>query len=220
MRPVSARIVLALALAAVGVLPLRALADDAGSPPTPPSASILLFRADRLPVVYPRAFPATAPGTDGPFPWSAWRWAYANGDHSLEFTGGLTSVAGPRFLGDGLPTEVLTSSLTYRYRLFGGVLRPVARITVGGARWYDPVGGGSLRGFESNGDFFAAAEAGMEIVVRGYGVGVTAAYVLPAGMDRALAMHDKHKGSRTFDPDRTDFLKHWRFNVYPIIDQP
>ena len=209
-----------VALAIAGFAPGLALADETAAPATPPtpSASIEVYRADLS--IAPLDFYQSAPGTQGPYPWSAWRWSYTSGEHSLDFTGGLTSRVGAPLLGEGLSTDVLSSSLTYHYRLFGGVLRPVALITVGGARWYDPVGGASLRGFQSTGALFASAEAGMEIVVQGYGLGVTAQYVVPVAFDQALAMHDKHKGPRTFDPDRADFLKQWRLNVYPIIDQP
>ena len=212
---------LLVAPAIAGFVPGFALADEAAAPATPqtPSSSIELFRADHA-AAFPLDFYQSAPGTGAPYPWSAWRWSYTSGGHSLDFTGGLTSRVGAPLLGEGLSTDVLSSSLTYRYRLFGGILRPVARLTVGGARWYDPVGGASMRGFQSTGALFASAEAGLEIVVRGYGVGVTAMYVAPIAFDQALAMHDKHKGPRAFDPDRSDFLKQWRLNVYPIFDQP
>jgi hypothetical protein len=201
------------AIALLALTAASALGDDATA--QAPTTSLVLAPPPNIAEVM-----TSPPASTSLLPWSAWRWEYAEGNHRLTVDGGLTSRYAPSFFGEPTATDVLASSITYRYSLFGGVVRPVARLTVGGARWLEPTGGAGFTGMTSNGTLFASAEAGLEIVVRGYGLGATAGYVIPVAFDRVLAMHDKHSGPAELDPDRADFMRQWRWNVYPIIEGP
>ncbi len=105
--------------------------------------------------------------------------ALRDGPHQVAV--GLGSVnypTGAPWSGD-LYSANLGSSVTYRYMgLFGGIVRPVARFSVGAAQTWSPVGGRSTLGYADTWTPYALPEAGLEIVYKGVGVGMTVSYPL------------------------------------------
>jgi hypothetical protein len=81
--------------------------------------------------------------------------------------------------GGPLATANFQSSVTYRYAgLFGGIIRPVARFSVGAGPMLTGVGRRTFGGVADAWTPYAMPEAGLEIVYKGVGVGMTVSYPL------------------------------------------
>ena len=113
-----------------------------------------------------------------PFQWSSFYGQKAYGPHSFQIFGGLTSRIEPLTIGDPISAGTLQASVMYRYHgLFGGIVRPVTRFTVGIGQYWRPIGGiSSFHGYSAGLSTYAMPEAGVEIVYKGVGVGMTVAY--------------------------------------------
>ena len=186
-----------------------------------PSSSVLL----QVNTADPREFdPFFLHANPGPFVWSSFSGRIGQGDHTVDFYGGLVSETESWMVGEGLSTGLLHSSATYRYHgLLGGVVRPVARLSVGtGQYWGQPIDG-SFLGYAGGLYSYVMPEAGVEIVVRikghGYGIGVTAAYRTTLDMEmQRIHWDDKYTGG-PFDPrSGADSLDEWITHIYPIFE--
>ena len=123
--------------------------------------------------------PGAIPVGESPFTWSALHYALRNGNHDLTVTSGMAYYEDDWGFGSGLATGSMGGSITYRYYgILDGAIRPVARLSVSGSQGWD-TGSMSNAGLAGMWTGYAFAEAGMEFVYNGYGVGVTAGYVLP-----------------------------------------
>lgn len=108
--------------------------------------------------------------------WGAFGRRWTRGDHELTVSGASFTEWDPFYVGGTLPSDAFVTSIQYRYRgILGGAIRPVARFTTGVGRGYaDP--GVNTSGFHDGDYAFAMPEAGVELVYKGYGVGMTAGY--------------------------------------------
>jgi hypothetical protein len=140
---------------------------------------------------------------------------WASGPHQVELSTSLVSAPLALTPGDPLSTGMFNSSLTYRYRgLFGGIVRPVARMSVGGAQLWLPArgaGGGLTDALTP----YAVPEAGFEIVYKGYGVGMTVSYPMalqPYDAEQKFSGYEFAPQHRGFNWDQ--LLK----NIYLVVE--
>ena len=156
---------------------------------------------------------------DGPIYWSRFQGDYFSGPHHFQVLGGSATYTDPFGFYQDLPINSFQTSFTYRYHgLLGGIVRPVMRVTTGVSQRYDPIGAGSFSGLYSGYTGYVVPEAGLEFVIRGYGLGVTASYPMTWDLMNPETMHDDLTGGPLsprpdlFDPRRI------RYNLYPIIE--
>ena len=120
----------------------------------------------------------------GPIQWSYFHQNLMRGPHEFSIDGGAFSRPETMAVGDPMMMGNFRTSFTYRYHgLFGGVIRPVTRFTIGTAQSFGPAGGTQFQGFSDAWMGYAMQEAGVEIVYRGVGVGMTAGYVWTMPLD-------------------------------------
>ena len=197
-------------------IPAMAEEEEANDAPVPPSSE--LYFAPEEPPAWTLTRPVPLQWTYGSFYWTHPHREWTSGAHSFELESSATNWMQDPGFGDAVPVGFLQTSFTYRYRgLFGGIVRPVARFTVGAGQWYGALGLPSLNGYDSAWTAFAAPEAGLEFVVRGYGVGATASYVWTMNlMAGGYDLHDDLTGGPPIEESATDFLRNLRYNVYLI----
>lgn len=111
--------------------------------------------------------------------WFQYQREFNKDDHSVVFETNSSSAPDDFDPSGELTAASIRSSVTYRYNgLFGGIVRPVGRFTVGSGQVWMPSGGQNFRGYTSDMLYYAMPEAGVEFVYKGVGVGMTAGYVL------------------------------------------
>lgn len=158
--------------------------------------------------------------TPGRFVWSTYQGYLEKNYHTLSFSGSMSTVDEPSLYGDPLSSDKFFSSVTYQYKgLFKGVIRPVARVSLGAGKAYYLPGGPGLR---TGLDAVLITEAGIEIVIpvgggHGVGFGVTAAYQVP--IDSWTTMQDDKYTGGPFSPtDRFGSWGQWSANMYLIVE--
>jgi len=156
---------------------MQASAAMAEEPPAPAAGDTFMF-FDRG--FYAATAPVSLTSQPAYIQWSAFRAnLYEHGPHKIIFSGGLSSGQAPLAFGDPAWAGYFQSSVTYRYSgLFGGIIRPVARFTLGANQGFHQAQS-NFSGYRSDWNSYAFSEAGLEIVYKGYGVGMTAGYAWP-----------------------------------------
>ncbi|MDP8222260.1 MAG: hypothetical protein P9L99_02785 [Candidatus Lernaella stagnicola] len=195
-------------------------AEDDTLTSTPPKTDFFQFTYSnevwRDPALDPLANSLIAPG---PTRYSNFYGRWVSGDHRIDFGGGLTGFTDRYAYGEMMDGSAFTGSIAYRYHgLFGGVIRPVARFTAGAGQDYRQVGGPGFVGYGSSGTAFFASEAGLEIVYKGIGIGVTEAYVVTQRYDFFDPAADV-TGPAVFNPtpDWGNWSE-WLTNFYLIVE--
>lgn len=152
---------------------------------------------------------------------------YRQGPHEISVEGGSSQVVMRSPLGLMDLQSELDASLTYRYKgLFGGVVRPVARLSAGAGQglWAGHPGSGGLGRYS-----YVAPEVGFEIVYKGVGLGMTVGYpimssqaerfsIAPGGGQPRVPIPAKRGKKHGFDWDR--LFDHLSKNVYIVIEDP
>ena len=156
----------------------------------------------------------------GTFVWSTYQGYLEKNYHALTLTGTISTVDEPSIYGEPLPSDKFFSSVTYQYKgLFNGIIRPVARVSMGAGKAYFMPGGAGLR---TGLDAVLVSEAGIEIVIpvgggHGVGIGVTAAYQVP--INSWMAMQDDKYTGGPFAPDQMqNNWGQWFANMYLIVE--
>ncbi len=133
-----------------------------------------------------------------PIMWSYYEREWRYGANSITVDGGASSMTGALMIGDPFYEGAAFGAVTYRFMdLFGGFVRPVARLTVGVNQYWNPLGPAGMQGFSTGAYAYAVPEAGLEFVYEGYGVGLTASYPVPLG---AFDQANDITGPPIFDP--------------------
>lgn len=123
--------------------------------------------------------------------WWGYRYRRYLGDHSLEVSSGLSSYGQALAYGDNVTTGAFSSSVAYRYHgLFGGVIRPVARVTLAGGQDLRPLDAAAFQGYQTGYYGMVVPEAGVEIVYKGYGIGMTVAYPMQVDFSSQTGSED------------------------------
>jgi len=152
--------------------------------------------------------------------WWGYRYRRYLGDHSLEVGGGLSSYGQSLAYGDNVATGAFTQSVAYRYHgLFGGVIRPVARVTLTGGQDLRPLDADSFRGYQTGYYGLVIPEAGVEIVYKGYGIGMTAAYPMQVDFSTQIGNEDVEGPPLpdAFNPGEFKWENLWK-NFYLIVE--
>ncbi len=198
--------------------PSFALAADLeeSSPEAPAVESWRLIRTDAL-NIQPDFDPNLPNYYAGPYYWSRFNRRYGNSLHEFTVNGGLSTWWEAQPFGEDAPLSGYQGTFTYRYHgLFGGVIRPVTRVTVGTRQWMEPGGPpGSFDGYRAGTSTYFIPEAGVEIVYKGYGLGMTASYPFidqPAPWEEALTEE------RITPQNRAQILEALIKNLYLVIE--
>lgn len=152
---------------------------------------------------------------------------YRRGPHEISLEGSSSQVTLRSRLGLADLQSELNSSLTYRYKgLFGGIVRPVARLSAGAGQglWVGQPGGGGLGRYS-----YVAPEVGLEIVYKGVGLGMTVGYpvmssqtqrlsITPGGTQPRVPIPAKRAKKNGFDWDR--LFDQLSKNVYIVVEDP
>ncbi len=139
------------------------------------------------------------------------------GDHSLLFTAATSESSRNSPNGARLPVNFGFAGLEYRYHgLFGGIVRPVLRLSGGAQSMYLPSGPSV---FQPGFGRYAAAEAGLEIVYKGVGVGFTTGYQwIDEQEERTFHLPVPAKGRRNKGADWSKLLNHAIKRIYLILE--
>ncbi|MBZ0270837.1 hypothetical protein K8I61_02285 [bacterium] len=114
-------------------------------------------------------------------------------------------------------TDVGYTSVTWRYHgLFGGVVRPVMRMTGAGGTVALPADM-TASAFDTGRFGMLVPEAGVEIVYKGYGLGMTVSYPLVNAWDGTAADVTGHFPDPRDRPDGVRWEDLWK-NVYLIVE--
>ena len=206
-------------------LPVLAFAQDSSPTPGPSPSSYYLWdftSPQGRPVTYMPYNFISGDLAAWPTEWSYYRREYHYGSNTLVVSGGADSVAGALFPGDPLYSGSVFGSVTYRFDgLFGGFVRPIARMTVGVSQYWSPLSPVAFQGLSTGAYAYATPEAGVEFVYEGYGVGVTASYPIPLG---GFDQQGDIRGPSMFDPrhhhgnfDFSQVMKNFYLIVPPLI---
>lgn len=156
----------------------------------------------------------------GYYPWGTFSAQKVAGNHEFTINGATMGYHEPLLFGYSDPMWAFGSSVTWRYKgLFNGIVRPVARFSLGTGEAWDSPGGSSFHGYTPGLSSYAVGEAGVEFVYKGYGVGVTAGYKRQMDTDMELRMRDDELTGGPFAP-RTGpaSFEDWIWSIYPIIE--
>lgn len=153
------------------------------------------------------------------FTWSYFGGHFEKGAHTIDISGGTSTMFEPYDMGDSLQTGLFNTTITYRYHgLFGGIIRPVARFSTGANQSYMSTGGYGFGGYSPGVTTYAVTEAGVEIVIEGVGIGVTAAKVWQ--MDSNFYMQDDKYTGGLYTPtlQGREAFEDWFTNIYLILE--
>jgi len=153
------------------------------------------------------------------FTWAYFGGHFEKGVHTIDITGGTSTMFEPYDIGQSIQTGLFNTTITYRYNgLFGGAIRPVARFSTGANQNYMNAGAGGFAGYAPGVTTYAVTEVGVEIVIEGVGVGVTAAKMW--SMDSSLYMQDDKYTGGMFTPtlQGREAFDDWFTNVYLILE--
>lgn len=140
---------------------------------------------------------------------------YQNGPHEVVLEGGSQSGLARLPGGASQPFQEMNSTLTYRYKGFlGGVVRPVVRMTAGSGRTPLP---GSLGLGPSYG--YLSPEAGVELVYKGYGIGMTMGYPLAKSFGAPSQPNPGGNPRQVYVPIPAKSVRHPGFGWDRLFDQ-
>lgn len=146
------------------------------------------------------------------------RWYFGPDDaHALDLRGSSMAYAGHRPWAEGLQASGGSLGVSYRYLgIFGGVLRPVVGFdAVISEDFRVPT---ASRGFRTQKNAALVPSAGLEVVVRGVGLGMRAAVPLWTYQSEGAFYHPQLQGKQgSFDWGR--FFDHMIKNVYVIWEE-
>lgn len=164
--------------------------------------------------------PTASPYAAGAVQWSSYHGQIWSGNHQFQTYGGLVSDQRQLFFGSDISSGMFQHSFVYRYHgLLGGIVRPVARATFGTRQSFAPLGGPTFAGYDDYWTGFARAEAGVEIVYQGFGVGYTYGYQWTQDMNLMLGNEDIVGPDSPFAPQPGMFdLDQWIQNFYLVIE--
>ncbi|HPQ67947.1 MAG TPA: hypothetical protein PKW95_02385 [bacterium] len=130
--------------------------------------------------------PVLPPWSNQPLQWTIYYNQLAWGANTLQTVGVLDAGSQDALFGDELGTAMMRQSITYRYHgLLGGVVRPVARFTVGAGQTPLPLSGVGFHGYNDIYSGYAYSELGVEVVYKGVGVGYTYGYLVSRDLGMA-----------------------------------
>ncbi len=145
--------------------------------------------------------------------WGGFERRWGTPTHDFRWIGAGTTGFAPA-TGGALGSDLLYTGVVYRYRgLAGGVIRPVMKMNAGAGRAAVP----TADGFARDSIEFFAPEAGVEIVIKGYGLGMTVAYPIPLEPWE----RDDAKTGYPFPPGRNQGPIGWDDlwkNIYLIVE--
>ncbi len=181
-----------------------------------PLESWQLVRSDAL-NIRPDFYPGAPDFYAGPYIWSHFSRRYGNALHEFTVNGGLSTKWEDLPYGEDIPLSGYQGTFTYRYHgLFGGIIRPVTRMTVGTRQWIDAEGlPGNFDGYMMGTTTYFVPEVGVEVVYKGYGLGMTASYPIvdqPAPWEEALTKE------RITPQGRDQILEALFKNLYLIVE--
>ncbi|MCC6156434.1 MAG: hypothetical protein IT350_00150 [Deltaproteobacteria bacterium] len=145
--------------------------------------------------------------------WGGFERRFGTPTHDFRWIGAGTTGFAPA-TGGAVGSDLLYTGLVYRYHgLAGGVIRPVMKMNAGAGRAAIP----TADGFARESVEFLAPEAGVEIVIKGYGLGMTVAYPIPLEPWE----RDDQKTGYPFPPGRNQGPIGWDDlwkNIYLIVE--